>query len=77
MIAFHVYITSHHQATAVIKEFTLPALGKHISSPKEELANAAASVLLTAMKAMIGKDTANVKNPQEAVVLGKIGKIWC
>ncbi|XP_072022397.1 LOW QUALITY PROTEIN: protein unc-45 homolog B-like [Amphiura filiformis] len=57
------------RATAVMREFTLHTLGKYISSTKEELANAAATVLLTALKAMIGTNPKEVKNKDEALVL--------
>ncbi len=64
------------QATAVIQEFTLFSLGKYISSPKESLANAAATVLLTALKAMVGIDSKQVRHNDEAVVLGKHKMRW-
>ena len=54
-----------------MKEFTLFSLGKYISSTKENIATAAANVLLTALKAMIGKDTREVQNKEEALVLGR------
>ncbi|XP_022088916.1 protein unc-45 homolog B-like [Acanthaster planci] len=56
------------RANAVLKEFTLPSLAKLISSPTEEIANAAANILLTAIQAMIEEDSKQPRKAKEALV---------
>ncbi|XP_038051819.1 protein unc-45 homolog B-like isoform X2 [Patiria miniata] len=56
------------RANAVLKDFTLPTLAKFISSPTEEVANAAANILLTAIQAMMGEDTKQPRKAEEALV---------
>ncbi|XP_033646594.1 protein unc-45 homolog B-like [Asterias rubens] len=56
------------RANAVLKDFSLPSLAKYISSQTEEIANAAANILLTAIQAMLGQDTREARHAEEALV---------
>ena len=60
----------HPQATAVIRQLTLPALASFISQNSEAIANAAAGILLAAIQSMLGKEKKKAKDSEEAVVPG-------
>ncbi|XP_033096200.1 protein unc-45 homolog B-like isoform X2 [Anneissia japonica] len=68
--------TGHHsRALAVVKELSLPRLGRYIGSEKENICTAAAHVLFCSISSMLKKDTQEPKGAEEAVVPDLTGEI--
>lgn len=71
----HSFCTIYQQAWAVLKQLTLETLAITFSSNVEAVCSAAASVLLSAVNALIGKDLRDVREADDtAVVPGKMDK---